>query len=116
MTKSVAYNLIQRGEIWWCDLPAPIGDRPVLVLQADKFNFSKIGTTIIATISSDLELLKSSDNVLLKAEDFGLYKDSVVKVAQILTVEKETLYEKEGKLSAHLMKKVEQGLYSVLCL
>lgn len=107
---------ICRGEIWWCDLPVPFGNRPVLILQANHLNNSAITTTIVAVISSDLKLLKSPDNVLIKANDVLLYKDSVVKVSQILTVEKDTLYNKQGKLPLHLMRNVEHGVAKALLL
>ena len=107
---------ICRGEIWWCDLPAPFGDRPVLILQANRLNNSTITTTIVAVISSDLKLLKSADNVLIKAKEATLYKDSVVKVSQILTVEKDTLYNNHGKLPLALMRSVEHGVAKTLLL
>lgn len=107
---------IYRGEIWWCDLPAPIGNRPVLILQANHLNQCRIETTIIAVISSDLNLLKANGNVFLNSEDYFLYKDSVVKVTQIITVDKDTLYDRQGKLSTELMKVVEIGVARTLLL
>ncbi|XEY28941.1 type II toxin-antitoxin system PemK/MazF family toxin [Candidatus Uabimicrobium helgolandensis] len=105
-----------RGDIWWCDLPAPFGDRPVLVLQSDRLNKSAIETTIVAVISSDLKLLNSPDNVLIKSKNFLLEKDSVVKVSQILTVDKDTLYNKRGKLTHSLLQSVERGVARTLLL
>src|SRR5207249_4676113 len=72
---------IQRGEIWWADLPEPRRSepgrrRPVLVVQADSFNRSRIQTVIVAVITSNLELADAPGNVLLPARSTGLLRDS----------------------------------------
>src|ERR1700739_4195439 len=68
---------IQRGEIWWADLPEPRRSepgyrRPVLVVQADSFNLSRIQTAIVAAITTNLELAEAPGNVLLPARSAGL--------------------------------------------
>ena len=68
---------IQRGEIWWADLPEPRRSepgyrRPVLVVQADSFNRSRIQTVIVAVITSNIELADAPGNVLLPADLTGL--------------------------------------------
>src|ERR1035441_384507 len=80
---------IQRGEIWWADLPEPRRSepgfrRPVLVVQADSFNRSRIQTAIVAVITSNVELADAPGNVLLPARLVGLPRDSVVNVSQLL--------------------------------
>jgi mRNA interferase MazF len=62
--------VIQRGEIWWADLPEPTGSepgyrRPVLVIQSDDFNRSRIATAIVVVITSNLKLVVAPGNVLL---------------------------------------------------
>ena len=74
---------IQRGEIWWADLPEPRRSepayrRPVLVVQADSFNRSRIQTVIVAVITGNTELADAPGNVLLPANSTGLPRDSVV--------------------------------------
>ena len=83
---------IQRGEIWWADLAEPRRSepryrRPVLVVQADSFNRSRIQTAIVAVISTNLELADAPGNVLLPARSTGLPRDSVVNVSQLLTLD-----------------------------
>jgi len=80
---------IQRGEIWWADLPEPRRSergyqRPVLVIQADSFNRSRIQTVIVAAITSNLDLADAPGNVMLPARSSGLPRDSVVNVSQVL--------------------------------
>ena len=110
---------IQRGEIWWADLPGPRRSepgfrRPVLVIQADCFNSSRIQTVIVAVITSNLELADAPGNVLLPARSSGLSRDSVVNVSQVLTLDREFLTEQAGTLSARQQGSVDAGLRIVL--
>ena len=77
---------IQRGQIWWADLPElrrsePGYRRPVLVVQADSFNRSLIQTAIVAALTGNLELADVPGNVLLPARSTGLPRDSVANVS-----------------------------------
>ncbi|MGH9666758.1 MAG: type II toxin-antitoxin system PemK/MazF family toxin [Bryobacteraceae bacterium] len=110
---------IQRGEIWWADLPEPRRSepgyrRPVLVLQADSFNLSRIQTTIVAVITTNIELADAPGNVLLPAHSVGLPRDSVVNVSQLLTLDRNFLTENAGTLPPRLQRSVDQGLRTVL--
>jgi len=110
---------ITRGEIWWADLPDPRGSepgfrRPVLVIQANSFNRSRIQTVIVAVISSNLRLSDAPGNVLLPARVSGLPKDSVINVSQLLTLDRSFLTEEVGKLSGRLQAEVDAGLRLVL--
>ena len=112
---------MERGEIWWANLPAPTGSapgfrRPVLVVQSDFFNVSQIQTVIVAAISSNLNLMAAPGNVFLSASDSGLPKDSVINVSQIITVNKRLLTEKVSQLSRIKFQEVESGLRLVLSL
>ena len=110
---------IQRGEIWWADLPEPRPSepgyrRPVLVVQADSFNRSRIQTAIVAAITSNIELAEAPGNVLLPACSAGLPRDSVVNVSQLLTLDRSFLTEHAGTLSPRLQHSVDEGLRTVL--
>jgi mRNA interferase MazF len=110
-----------RGEIWWAALPDSTGSapgyrRPVVILQANSFNRSRIKTLIIAAITSNLALADAPGNVLLPANVSGLPKDSVINVSQLLTVEKAALTEKVGDLPSTLLARLEKGLRLVLAL
>jgi len=105
----------ERGDIWWAELTDPDGSgpggrRPVVIIQSDAFNRSAIGTTIIAIMTSNLDRAEAPGNVLLKASQSGLPKDSVVNVSQLFTVDKDVLTKKVGSLSAPLFQRVEDGL------
>lgn len=110
---------IQRGEIWWADLPAPRRSEhgyrgPVLVVQADSFNRSRIQTAVVAVITSNVELANAPGNVLLPARSTGLPKDSVANVSQLLTVDRSFLTEQAGSLPPRLQSLVDDGLRTVL--
>ena len=110
---------MQRGDIWWADLPEPAGSgpgyrRPVLVVQADAFTFSRIATIIAVVLSSNLRLAAAPGNVLVRATESGLAKDSVINVSQIITVDKAMLDEYIGHISPNTLETVEQGIRLVL--
>jgi mRNA interferase MazF len=113
--------VIQRGEIWWASLPEPVGSgpgfrRPVLVVQSDDFNRSRIATVIVLVVTSNVKLTQAPGNVLLPRQATGLPQESVANVSQIVTVDKGLLTERIGVLPARLLKQVEEGLRLVLVL
>ncbi len=112
---------MQRGEIWWAALPEPTGSgpgyrRPVLVVQADDFNRSRISTVVVAVLTSNIALAQAPGNVFVRARRTGLARDSVVNVSQVLTVDKRLLTEKIKALDAGSMAEVNDGLRLVLAI
>ena len=113
--------MIQRGEIWWADLAEPGGSepgfrRPVVVIQSDAFNRSRIGTVVVAAITSNLELAGAPGNVRLSRRESKLPRESVVNVSQLLTLDRRFLTERVGRLPASALAQVEAGLRVVLSL
>jgi len=111
--------VIGRGEIWWATLPDPVGSgpgyrRPVVVVQADEFNHSRINTVLAVLLTSNLPLAAAPGNLLLPARATGLTKNSVANVSQVLTVDKSFLTERVGKLTPALMNEVAAGLRLVM--
>lgn len=112
---------MQRGDIWWANLPEPTGSgpgyrRPVLVIQADSFNRSRIKTVIVAVITKNTALAAAPGNVLLPAGVSGLPLDSIVNISQLITVDKLLLTECIGSLPAQYMTQVDAGLRLVIAL
>lgn len=112
---------MERGEIWWASLPTPTGSgpgyrRPVLIIQSDAFNQSRISTVIVAAITSNTLLAQAPGNVSLTARASGLPHDSVVNVSQLLTLDKGLLTEYVHNLPARAIAKVDRGLRMVLSL
>lgn len=110
-----------RGEIWWASLRTPAGSgpgyrRPVLVVQANEFNQSRIRTVVVMVMTSNLRLAAAPGNVACRRKDTGLPKSSVANVSQIVTLDKSLLTERAGTLPSQLLQQVEEGLRLVLAL
>ncbi|HMS10712.1 MAG TPA: type II toxin-antitoxin system PemK/MazF family toxin [Pyrinomonadaceae bacterium] len=111
--------VVYRGEIWWADLPTPVGSgpgyrRPVLVVQSDRFNASAIGTVVIAAITGNMTIGAAKGNVSLTPRQSGLPKDSVINVSQILTIDRSLLIERINTIPHKKMIQVDEGLKLVL--
>jgi len=110
----------KRGEVWWADLDEPRGSepgyrRPVVIVQSDAFNKSKIRTIIVAVITSNLNLIKAPGNIKLSAtKSIGLKRESVINISQIITLDKNYLTEKLGKLSTKKSQELNDSLKLVL--
>jgi mRNA interferase MazF len=110
---------MQRGEIWWATLKPPTGSepgyrRPVLIIQSDDFNKSRINTVVIAVLTTNLHLKAAPGNVFLPKRSANLPKDSVVNVSQVITLDKSFLTEHIASLPSDKMKHVDEGLRLVL--
>jgi mRNA interferase MazF len=90
--------------------------RPVVIIQADAFNHSRINTVLVAVITSNVQLAQAPGNVLLATKRSGLPRESVINVSQIITVDKSFLTEQVGSLTSRQMHQLENGLRSVLSL
>lgn len=111
--------VIQRGELWWANLPVPIGSgpgyrRPVVVIQSDRFNQSAIQTVVVALISKNLSLAKAPGNVSLSARTSRLPLESVVNVSQLITIDRALLTEYISALPEKKVRAVEDGVRLVL--
>lgn len=112
---------MERGSIWWAELAEPRGAepgyrRPVLVVQADAFNRSRIATVIAVALSSNLDLLDAPGNVLIPAKASSLARDSVANVSQVVTIDRDYLTDQVGKVSGATLKAIADGLRLVLAL
>ena len=111
--------VVERGQVWWADLGEPAGsgpgyNRPVLVVQSNAFNRSRIQTVIAVVLSTNTRLIDAPGNVLLPARATGLPKDSVANVSQVITVDRDFLLELAGRVRGQLLSDVENGLRLVL--
>lgn len=110
--------VVRRSSVCWADLGEPRGSRPakrrpVLVIQSDPFNVSRLVTVVAAVITSNTALAAMPGNVFLPAAASGLPRDSVVNVTAIVTLDKSDLDE-TSQLPASLMDEVDRGLRRVL--
>ncbi len=110
---------VARGEVWWADLPDPVasspgGVHPVLVVQANAFNRSRLSTVIAVVFTTNVRLADMPGNVLVTAREAGLPKASVVNVTQIITADRSFLRSRAGKLEPETLERVDHGLSIVL--
>lgn len=106
---------MRRGEIRWASLAAPSGSgpgfrRPILVVQSNEFNDSRIRTVICAVITSNLRLARAPGNVLLSKKSSGLKMDSVANVSQLFSVDRKFLSKAIGRLPAQKLREVDDGI------
>lgn len=111
--------MIAQGEIWWADMPEPAGSepgfrRPVLVVQSDAFNRSKIATVVCVALTGNLRWESAPGNVLLTAKVTGLERDSVANVSQIVSLDRTELTSRVGKLPRTKLEAVLFGIDVVL--
>ena len=112
---------MRRSEIYWADLGTASGSRPakrrpVLVIQTDPYNDSRLATVLVAVITSNTALATMPGNVFLPASASGLSRDSVVNVTALVTLNKTDLTDWVGQIPPSLMHDVDRGLRGVLAL
>lgn len=111
--------VISQGEIWWADLPAPAGSgpgfrRPVVIVQGDGLNRSRIATVVCVPLTSNLKWAIAPGNVRLSARMTSLPKESVANVSQIITIDKGFLKVRVGKLPLLKLQLLLSGIDVVL--
>ena len=111
--------MIAQGEVWWAELAEPSGSepgfrRPVVIVQGDAFNRSRIATIVCVTLTSNLRWATAPGNVLLSSRLTGLPKDSVANVSQLVTLDRNVLTERVGALPAKKLQLVLLGVDVVL--
>ena len=107
--------MIQRGAVWWADLPDPTGSspgyrRPVIVVQSDSFNRSRIGTIQVIPLTSNLDREKIPGNVRLGRGDTSLPLESVAMTSQVLTIDRAEFIEQVGAIPPTAMRAIDRGL------
>ena len=111
--------MISQGEVWWADLPDPTGSgpgfrRPVVIVQSDALNRSRIATVICVPLTSNLKWASAPGNLQLSARLTGLPKDSVANVSQIVALDKALLAKRTGKLPAPKLELLLSGISLLL--
>ncbi len=111
--------VIRQGGVWWANLPDPAGSeagfrRPVVVVQGDRFNRSRIATTVCVPLTSQLRWADAPGNVVLSAHSTGLPRDSVANVALVLAVNNQQLDECVGLIKERELQQVLNGIDMVL--
>ncbi len=104
-----------RGEIWWADFGVSFGsepafNRPVLIIQADSLNKSKLNTVLVIPFTTNVLMGEAPGNIFVAKNDSKLSKDSVLVVSQVSAIDRTRLIKKESKINTRILEKTEQGL------
>lgn len=111
--------VIAQGDVLWASLPDPVGSgpgftRPVVVVQGDALNASRVATVVVVPLTSNLRWAAAPGNVLLKPRRTGLPKDSVANVSQIVAIDRGVLTEHVGRISKAQLELVLNGIDVIL--
>ena len=111
--------VVSQGDLWWADLGTPAGSapgfhRPVVIVQGDAFNRSRIATVVCVPLTSNLRWAEAPGNVVLAARTTRLPKDSVANVSQLFTLDRSALQEHIVKLSPRRVEAILAGVDVVL--
>lgn len=111
--------VISKGDVCWAELPPATGSgpgfpRPVVIVQGDEFNASRIATAVVVPLTSNLRLAAAPGNVALPEERTGLPKESVANVSQIVAVDRSLLSPRVGRLGGDDLARVMVGIDLVL--
>jgi mRNA interferase MazF len=110
---------MMRGELWWVDLGMPYGSesgfrRPVLIIQNDFFNESKINTTIVVPLTTNILYADAPGNIFIYKDDSKLSKDSVIVISQIRVIDRKRLIERISKVNRTVIEEVENNILFIL--
>ena len=111
--------VISQGDVWWADLPEPVGSgpgfrRPVVIIQCDAFNRSRIATVVCVPLTTNTQWARVPGNVTLSAQVTNLPEDSVANASQVISLDKDLLFKHVGQLTRAKLELVLAGLDAVL--
>lgn len=106
---------LKRGDVWWVDLGEPKGRepgfrRPVIVIQDDLLNESRLETVMVVPLTSNIRRAEAPGNIALSERDTGLRRQSVALVCQVMTVDRELVTERVGTLPRRSVRHLDAGL------
>jgi mRNA interferase MazF len=106
---------VEQGDVWWADLPEPTGSgpglrRPVIVVQGNPLNRSRIATVVCVPLTSNMVWTGAPGNVALASKITGLPKDSVANVSQIIALDRSLLTERVGRLGTKPRAQILHGI------
>jgi mRNA interferase MazF len=111
--------VVKRGEIWWADLPEPVGAgpgyrRPVLIVSDDDYNQTTIQTVIVLSLTSNLKYARLANNIYLSKDETGLSTDSVINITQLGTIDRTLLEQRISNVSEATLFQLNESLKQVL--
>jgi mRNA interferase MazF len=110
---------VTQGEVWWAELPDPVGSgpgfrRPVVVVQGNSLNRSRLATVVCVPLTSNLTWADAPGNTPLSAKATGLPKPSVANASLIISLDRSVLARKVGKIAPKQVGQILQEVDVVL--
>ena len=111
--------VIGQGDVFWASLDDPTGSgpgfrRPVVIVQSDAFNASRLATVVVVPLTSKLRWAAAPGNVLLSAGRSGLPRDSVANVSQLIAIDRRILSDRVGRVNERELASILAGFDVVL--
>jgi mRNA interferase MazF len=111
--------VISQGDVWWAELPPATGSgpgfrRPVVVVQGNALNRSRLATVVCVPLTTNLRWGNAPGNVTLNTRTTKLPQDSVANVSQVLAIDRALLSEHVGKLARSKIELLLSGIDIVL--
>ena len=110
---------IAQGDVWWAELPEPAGSgpglrRPVVVVQGNHLNRSRIATVVCVPLTSNLVWADAPGNTSIPSKAAGLPRESVANASQVITIDRQFLAERVGRLPPKQLAQILHGIDVVL--
>ena len=106
---------INQGDVFWLQPEDASGSQavyphPYVIIQDDVINHSRINTVVVCALTSNRKRATEPGNILLEAGEANLFRQSVVVVSQVDTVEKTQLVDYIGSLSKQRVEQILAGM------
>lgn len=101
-----------RGEVWWAELPAPAGPRPVVLLSRDK----AIQVRLLVTVAQVSRTVRGIPTEVALGREDGMPKACVVNADVLLTIPKSMLTRRVCALGPEKLKAVGEAVRFALAL
>lgn len=110
---------VAQGDVFWAELRDPLGSgpgflRPVVIVQGDAFNMSRLATVVVVPLTSNVRWASAPGNVALSRRQTGLSKKSVANVSQIVSIDRDILSDRVGRISKAQLRLIFDGIDMVL--
>jgi len=110
---------VSQGEVRWFDFGAAVGSepqgaRPVVVIQGDELNRSRLRTTLVAALTTRTSFVSLPGAVFVPAGTAGVTRDSVVQLWALNTVNKWALGPAQGVVPSSIWKSIEKEMAQMM--
>ena len=110
---------VSQGEVRWFDFGAAVGSepqgaRPVVVIQGDELNRSRLQTTLVAALTTQTSFASLPGAVFIPSGTAGLTRDSVVQMWALSTVNKWALGPAQGVVPSAIWRSIERAVAQMM--